>query len=254
MRDGLEALKKNQSRGLSLPFVACAGAFLLAFALVLVYTAGLMLSNANHKLSEERCYQLAKSFSEVVGEELEKQEQPGSFCEFANKFLNNPAYNEYQPDRPETEYHYSLQIPADENYGDIDLRLRKELNEGDLGGLEGEIDPPTTDEQNYTERIEVLKQTKFQRYIFTVEIIARQEGLTYNYATEYYREDQYPVIFRYNEQVIVWDTDNNAWKYGNSQGPTCVFGTEGEKITYTYDTSRPINAKFIPVHQEGGGA
>ncbi len=255
MRDGLEELKKNQRKGLSLPFVACAGAFLLAFALVLVYTAGLMLSNANHKLAEERCYQLAKSFSEVVGEELEKEDETSSFRKFANNFLNKPEYNEYQPDRPETEYHYQLKMTADENYGDIDMRLRKELNEADLGGLEGEIDPPTNDEQNYTARIEALKQTKFQRYLFTVEIIARLKNLTYNYATEYYREDQYPIIFKYNEQVIVWDAGNNVWKYGNLTGGTCEFGTGGEKITYTYDTtSDQIKTKFIPVHQEGGGS
>jgi len=253
VRRRFERLKQNKKQGLSLAFVACACAFLLAFALVLVYTAGILLSNANRKLEEERCYQLAKSFAEVAGGELEKPES--TFCSFANQFLDDPAYNEYHSDHPETVYHYTLQEAEDEKYGGIELRLRKEINEDDLAGLEGSIEPPAADSgTNYTERIKTLKNTKFQRYLFWVEVIARQGDFMYNYTTEYYREDQYPVVFRYGDRIIVWDDVQNTWKYDNTLGDICVFDGSDVKITYTYDTEKPVSASFYPVYEEGGAS
>jgi len=237
--------------------VACAGAFLLAFALAMVYTAGVMLANANNKLAEERCYQLAKSFAGVVREELEKPVTDSEFCSFANKFLDEPAYNEYNPDRPETVYHYMLQTGEDENYGKVALQLYKVINEdGVTTPLEGSIELPVAGgEMNYTEKIRNLKDTKFQRYLLTVEVTATQDKLTYDYATEYYREDQYPVIFRYGEQVIVWNETENKWKKNDTAGPDCAFDSGLDmQITYTYDTKNPVSTRFIPVHEEGGAS
>ncbi len=249
---GFKQLKRNSRRGLSLPFVACAGAFLLAFALALVYTAGVMLSNANHKLAEERCYQLAKSFAGVVGRELEKQDS--DFCEFANKFLNNPAYNRYNPEHPETVYHYILQAEEEEKYGKTELRLRKEINEEDLAGLEGTIERPPQEgsDLNYTGKIEELRSRKFQCFLLTVEVISGQGDITYNYDTEYYREDVYPLVFRYKNQKIVWDDNDKSWKYGDMAGNECEFEDPNADITYTYDTGNPVSARFVPVHKERG--
>lgn len=256
LRHRLEQLKKCQNQGLSLPFVACAGALLLAFALAMVYTAGVMLSNASHKLGEERCYQLAKSFSGVVGQELTDPE--GSFYQFANKFLDNASYSNYLPDHPETVYHYILKTPEDKDYGQISLLLYKETNEAGEAGLEGTIEIPGSNvDQNYTSRINDLNNKKFQRYFLTVEVVAEQDGLAYHYATEYYREDQYQLVFKYNEQVIVWDADVNKWKYDNTQGAECQFhteSTEDAEITFTYDTSQIRNTRYAPVHEEGGAS
>ncbi len=249
--NSLEKLKENRKQGRSLPFVACAGAFLLAFALALVYTASVMLSNANKKISEERCYQLAKSFAQAVGQELLKPES--EFCQFANKFLNQPDYNEYQPDHPETVYHYAVR-PEEENkdYGKVSIELRKELNEDDLSGLSGTVPVPSNELANYAKTISDLEKNKFQRYIFTVEVIVRQDDLTYNYTTEYYREDQYPIVFRYLNQVIVWD--GTQWVYGDMAGTKCDFTDPSVPISYTYDTKNPKDTRFIPMHEEGGGS
>ena len=254
LRHGFEKLKENKKQGLSLPFVACAGAFLIAFALALVYTAGVMLSNANQKLAEERCYQLAKSFAGVVDQELQKSAEQSSFRKFADKFLNTSSYNVYSPDHPETVYHYILQNGEDADYGEISLRLRKEINEDDSKALSSTIKPPEAGSgTNYTERIEKLKQTKFQRYFFTVEVVASYEGLTYNYATEYFREDQYPITFSYNDMTITWDESENRWEIGNNTaGDPCEFADSDAEITYTYDTEHPQGTRFLPVHEEGG--
>lgn len=254
LRHGFEKLKENRKQGLSLPFVACAGAFLIAFALALVYTAGVMLSNANQKLAEERCYQLAKSFAGVVDRELQKPAEQSSFREFADKFLNTSSYNVYSPEHPETVYHYILQNGEDADYGKISLRLRKEINDDDSKSLASTIKPPEAgSETNYTEIINSKKETKFQRYIFTVEVVASYEGLTYNYATEYFREDQYPIIFSYNDMTITWDESDNRWEIGNNTaGDPCVFTDSDAEITYTYDTEHPQSTRFLPVHEEGG--
>lgn len=256
-RQGLERLKKHQKQGLSLPFVACASAFLLAFALALVYTAGVMLSNANHKLAEERCYQLAKSFAEVVDKELKK---PGSsFYTFANRFLNSADYHEYKPDHLETVYHHILQQTEgdeDENYGKVSIQLRKEINDDNLAGLNDTIPTPgAASDINYTESIKTLKEKKFLRYLFTVEVTAEQGGLTYDYTTEYYREDQYEVKFRYGEQDIVWDDKTNQWRQNHIAGPVCKFDSGNTQITYTYDIIEdPVSTEFVPVYKEGGAS
>lgn len=257
LRHGFEKLKENKKQGLSLPFVACAGAFLLAFALALVYTAGVMLSNANQKLAEERCYQLAKSFAGVVGQELQKSAEQSSFRKFADKFLNTSSYNVYNPEHPETVYHYVLQDGEDADYGEISLRLRKEINANDSKSLASTIKLPEPGSgTNYSKRIEELEQTKFQRYIFTVEVVASYEGLTYNYATEYFREDQYPITFRYNNETITWDKSDNQWEIGNNtSGVPCNFDADPDaEITYTYDTEHPQSTRFLPVHKEGGAS
>ncbi|XCP86776.1 hypothetical protein ABXS75_08290 [Roseburia hominis] len=254
---GLEALKKNKRQGGSLPFVTCACAFLVAFALAIVYTSGVMLANANNKLEEERCYQLAKSFAGVVGKELQKTEAESSFRRFADKFLDDPAYNAYNPDHPETVYHYILKTGEDEKYGKVTLRLRKEFNEDDLGGMEGTIKPPIASDTNYTEQIRNLQEKQFQRHLLTVEVVVKKGNLTYNYPTEYYREDRYPVRFQYDGKDIVWFDDGTVkeWRYGTTAGAKCEFNDgSDQQITYTYDTEKPIDSRFVPVHEEGGAS
>lgn len=253
VRQGLQRLQQNKKQGLSLAFVTCAGAFLLAFALMLIYTASAMMANANRKLAEERCYQLARSFAEVAGRELDKPES--AFCKFANQFLDDSAYNEYHPDHPETVYHYTLQTEEDEKYGGIEMRLCKEINQDNLAGLEGTIEPPAAGSgTNYTERIKTLQNTKFQRHLLLIEVIARQGNFMYNFTTEYYREDQYPVVFRYEDRIIVWDDVQNIWRYDNALGNECVFDSSDVKITYTYDTANPVKASFYPMYETGGGS
>ena len=62
-------------------------------------------------------------------------------------------------------------------------------------------------------------------------------------------------VFHYGEHVIVWDENENPniWKYDNTMGAPCVFDNDsGVKITYEYDTEKPVSARFVPVYKEGG--
>ena len=66
----VENLKENRKKGISMAIVLCAAAFLVAFAAAIVYTAGLLTAEANERLEQERCYQLAKSYAKVLDTEL----------------------------------------------------------------------------------------------------------------------------------------------------------------------------------------
>ena len=64
---------KTESRaGSSLIMVVCVSAFLVAFALAMVYTGSMLMARANRRLEQERCYQLASSFAKVLDGELER--------------------------------------------------------------------------------------------------------------------------------------------------------------------------------------
>ena len=66
----VENLKENRKKGISMAIVLCVSAFFLAFAAAIVYTAGLLTAEANERLEQERCYQLAKSYAKVLDTEL----------------------------------------------------------------------------------------------------------------------------------------------------------------------------------------
>ena len=62
--------KTGDKNGSTLVIVVCVSALLMAFALAMFYTAGLLLARANRRLEQERSYQLAQSFAKVLEEEL----------------------------------------------------------------------------------------------------------------------------------------------------------------------------------------
>lgn len=208
-------------KGASLVMVICVSAFLAAFALAMVYTAGLLLSNANQRLEQERCYQLAKSFSQTLSGELSRytsleEADPNSFYRFACRFLENEGYMEYNPNYPETVYHYKAESPAGaQDYGEIEIILYKE---SDLGGdgLTGIIEYNWDQDQTQAkDPMEEITGQLISRHTFTVEVIVERDGMRYGYSTVYdplvtYREDA--VVCRNPEGVrISWDKLNQKW-------------------------------------------
>lgn len=244
----------SRRNGSSLPLVICVAAFLIAFSLALVYTAGLLLASPGRKVDQERCYQLAKSFAKEMDGELKTS--GSSFQIFANQFLNKSIYNEYNPDNPSTVYHYIAEDNADDSYGKIKLHLYKELNEEEKGALEGTL-TKVYDNANFTEIVKTCQEKVFQRYVFTVEVIAELRDMEYNYATEYFRVDQYQVVFTHNGIGIVWDSQDNCWKTGNSAGEVYEGwkDEEAEPIHYRYVTEEePLSVEYRNVYAEAGMA
>ena len=77
IRHGLEQLKANGKKGVSMALVLCISAFFMAFAAAILYTAGVVTALSTHRLEEVRCYRLAKSFADVLGRELTRFQYPG---------------------------------------------------------------------------------------------------------------------------------------------------------------------------------
>lgn len=109
----VENLKENRKKGISMAIVLCVSAFFLAFAAAIVYTAGLLTAEANERLEQERCYQLAKSYAKVLDTELtsynrKTEENSTTFYGFASRFLDG-RYAEYDPGQSGQ---YGLLLPA----------------------------------------------------------------------------------------------------------------------------------------------
>lgn len=213
--------KIEAKEGASLIIVICVSAFLAAFALAMVYTAGLLLSNASRRLERERCYQLAKSFSQTLDGELFRYTSldgadPDSFYRFACRFLEYDGYMDYNPSYPETAYHYKAESPAGaQDYGEIEIILYKE---SDLGGdgLTGIIEYNWDQDQTLAkDPMEEITGQLISRYTFTVEVIVERDGMRYSYSTVYdpsvtYREDA--VVCRNPEGArISWDKTTQKW-------------------------------------------
>ena len=69
-------------QGLSMILVLCIGALFVALSAALVYAASVLTANANRQLLEQEVYQLATSFSDILGEQL--YEDTSELAEFIN--------------------------------------------------------------------------------------------------------------------------------------------------------------------------
>lgn len=267
---GWQQLRSNAKNGISMVLVMCVSAFFIAFAAAILYTAGAMTAQSNSRLKEESCYQLAKSYGQTLGDELERfdkknaDEVTGTFYAFANKFLDEEKYLEYNSDyEDDTKYNFVLSgtdmsdISAakslPEEYGNLSVTLQKEKNAGEStdkfnsGTLE--INQGAS---NYSNMIQELESATLRLYLLTVDVTAYKDDVSYTYSTEYAREERYNVSFSYKGNPIVWDGSN--WKYGNSSGAVCEFEDE-TVIDYKYDMSQPTYCAYKETtYQEGEDA
>lgn len=262
IRRRMRAMKTESGRGASLVIVVCVSAFLVAFSLAMVHTAGLMLSQANRRLNRERSYQLAGSFALALDRELEahKGKDPndpaleGSFYRFACRFLEESAYAVYDPDHPDTTvYHYKLtgDNPAGDNYGELTVALYKESDWPD-NRIAGDFlyNDVSSGGQTPLEKV----ATEVEHCTFTVEVRAGVGGENYRYATVYDQKATYKdgaVTFQRGDGTRIW-WDSSGWKDSANQ-PVAV--GNGELISYEIDSgltylSSCIFTKAVPEHGE----
>lgn len=224
---------KQTKQGSSMVIVVCVAAFFLAFALAMVYTAGLLLSRANRRLEQERSYQLAQSFARVLDEELKRYDSTSSapadsFYRYVYQFLEG-MYGEYDPEHPdETVFHYTAANPAGlpQDYGSVQVALYKEIKtdaeETMSGTLPGNANPTA------------VLADGLLRYSFMVEVTARRNNDSFCYRTEYHQKAVYAVTFRHKGRVIAWNETDQKWHQTSVDGPEYTDWT-GEEITYEYD-------------------
>lgn len=266
---GWQQLRANAKNGISMALVLCVSAFFIAFAAAILYTAGMLTAESNQRLKEERCYQLAKSYADVLKKELTRYDRKydengakvgdGTFYAFANNFLDDEKYLEYNSDYEDsTKYHFAVkgsdlsnmsESPlSDKDYGNLSVTLTKEQNTDEnidkiMNG--GQIDNGSS--ENYSSTIDSIENTTVRQYIFTVEVTAYYEDASYTYSTEYTRAEKYPVSFEQNGKQIVWVKNavgsGGVWKLGNTAGEDYLIDAS-QPILYKYLKSSPTYCKF----------
>ncbi len=241
-------MRKIKSRtGSSLIMVVCVSAFLVAFALAMVYTGSMLMARANRRLEQERCYQLASSFAQVLDGELARYsgqdletltdaDYNNSFYLFSCKFLEDPLYQEYSPEHPElTTYYYRHTAGVgDDKYGKVTLILYKENDQGTdvmTGILPSNPASGTGGSGDASNPIDIM--ATISRFTFHVEVVAELDGMTYSYSTSYntlvkYTEDA--VEFTANSTRIRWDDTGKKWFDSNGNEFEVPAGTP---ISYT---------------------
>lgn len=224
------AWKQESRAGTSLIMVVCVSAFLVAFALSMVYTGSMLMARANRRLKQERCYQLARSFAQVVDEELDRYKDvddlqdpaqvdgdyADSLFRFSCRFLEDTAYREYNPEYPElTTYTYEYR-PAveDKQYGAVTLVLYKE-NDQDTDVMEDTLPENPADQGTTINDPLDYVMNQVSRYTLYVEVVAELDGMTYSYVTSYetlvgYQEDA--VEFTAGGARIFWDDTDKQWR------------------------------------------
>lgn len=250
---------KRTRKGSSLVIVVCVSAFLMAFALAIVYSSGLLLSRANRRLEQERCYQLAQSFAGTLDKELKKYSNPKidptdsqsapdkSFYRYAYQFLEG-RYGEFDPEHPdETIFHYTAAKPDgvdDGKYGEIKVALYKEADQDQDDAMSGEIGDGTS--------VDSIINNGIVRYIFTVEVTANLKGVSYSYSTEYRQMATYDVRFTHNGTPIYWKDDK--WHANHQDGDEYVVDWTKGNIKYEYlsDSSNITKCVFENAYEEGG--
>lgn len=260
---------RGAREGSSLAIVMCVSAFLMAFSLAMLYTASLSLSRSNRRLSQERSYQLARSFSEVLETELKRYlyvNAPGegdgsspvpgqiapseSFYRYVVGFLEG-QYGEYDPAHPdETVFHFTVgEVSGDadtEDYGAAvrvalykeaeDVRLSETLSFGEL-----------------KTKLDDIETNPLYRYIFTLEVtVETEEGMSYSYRTEYQQVVRYAVEYRCGNVLLVRD-DAGDWHEETTVGPL-FSGSENTEVRYSYKRGMEniISCTFYNAFQEKG--
>lgn len=232
--------KTESKKGASLVIVVCVSAFLVAFALAMVYTAGMMLSQANKRLKQERCYQMAKSFAQVLDEELARYQSPqdakdnggqDSFYRFACKFLELKTYQNYSPDFSDTVYYYTAgESPAGEGHGEIEIALYKE-NDWPDGKITGICNFQGDRPQIVTGGAGVAHHT------FTIKVTARLDGVSYTYSTSYNQRATYApdaVTFKdKNGNYVYWK--DSGWENNAGAPYEPAEGADPNAEVFTYE-------------------
>lgn len=233
----LGSAKVKPRQGASLVIVVCASAFLVAFALAMVYTAGLLLSQANRRLDQERSRQLARSYARVLEAELQKGGNPNdaskkaTFYRFACNFLENEGYADYNPDHPDTTvYHYRVKTnTAGPEYGTVTVALYKE-SDWEGGRITGEISDGSSD-PSWDPLVAVAGSV--QHATLTVEVTVRVDDMSYSYSTVYDQKAHYiddAVTFTAaGGDILKWNGSANRWEYLNG---THYPAGAGESIYY----------------------
>lgn len=217
--------QRQRDAGSSMIIVVCVSAFLVAFALAIVYTGSMLMARANRRIEQERCCQLARSFARVLDGELlcysgkdltilTDSRYDKSFYRFSCRFLEDKSYQEYNPAYPDlTTYQYQYDT-GDDRYGKITLTLRKE-NDQETDILEGSFPLSSLSGGEGSANPLDIAMANISRFTLHVEVAAEAGGVTCSYRTSYHTQVRYTedaVTFTEGGRRIYWNKEYSQWR------------------------------------------
>lgn len=190
---GKKARKILQNQqGLSMILVLCIGAVFVALSAALVYAASVLTANANRQLREQEIYNLAKSFSDVLDQQLtsytgDNTDGNGGLGAFINdQYLRPIMYSNA------TEH-----VFTDEANG-LEIKLKKtpadEVNNAEY------VVALTTQEKTALELSTMLgtyKDKVLPDYLVDVTVTATQGSETFAYTRSYQHSRSYDAAYVY---------------------------------------------------------
>lgn len=262
IRKGWRTLRENKRAGVSLIVALCAVALIIGLALSLTYSSSLLLARANRKVGRERCYQLAKSFSEVLDGELRRYttdytpyaNQSGyaptdTFYRYANRVLDDDRYINYDPDDPDSVFRYATSGDKSDPYGQISVKLRKESTEA--------AQQPTDGSFNLDDAVSKTTQLENQTfivYLFRVDVEDEQGSDSYTWSTEYYRSDSYQLEYQWCENgaesgsKVYWVNGAFCQDANGSQKMEKSAEDVAVTIRYHYNTDKITKKIYEPTY------
>lgn len=263
IRKGWRTLRENKRAGVSLIVALCAVALIIGLALSLTYSSSLLLARANRKVGRERCYQLAKSFSEVLDGELRRYTTDytpyanqsdyaptDTFYRYANRVLDDNRYINYDPDDPDSVFRYATSGDKSDPYGQISVKLRKESTEA--------AQQPTDGSFNLDDAVSKTTQLENQTfivYLFRVDVEDEQGSDSYTWSTEYYRSDSYQLEYQWCENgaesgPVYWVNGAFCRDANGSQKMDKPAEDVAVTIRYHYNTDKITKKIYEPTYQK----
>lgn len=230
-------------QGLSMILVLCMGALFAALSTALVYAASVLTANANRQLLEQEVYQLATSFSDILGEQLNDSDS-----EFA-KFINTTYMrSEYYGKNP---FEAALSGDGSDGADTIKITLRRRPGEeAEKLNLNGSIGQSVdTSDASWQQLLNSWQAADYKLVDLQLDVTVTVEkaGESFAYTVTYDRAVHYAVSYYTldnNTTQYKWD-GNNTFSAVNG-GSQIIIKDNGtpQKIVPHFDTANPQSITY----------
>ena len=239
-------------QGLSMILVLCMGALFAALSAALVYAASVLTANANRQLLEQEVYQLATSFSDILGEQL--NDDTSEFAEFINTTYMRSEYYGKNPFEEETEpktFEAALSGDGSDGADTIKITLRRRPGEeAEKLNLNGSIGQSVdTGDTSWQQLLNSWQADNYKLVDLQLDVTVTVEkgGESFAYTVTYDRAVHYAVSYYTldnNTAQYKWD-ENNTFSAVNG-GSQIIIKDNGtpQKIVPHFDTANPQSITY----------
>lgn len=216
----------------------CMMAFMIAIGTALFLSSATLVHAAQQKYLREQCYQLAKSFSIALRDQLDYQTN--------NSFSTTPSGESgsliYQM------YYLSEYWPVSDDPSEV-----RELNTTITSTSMSDLSPSYEDVTLFLSKVEreVAEQNGFTYdYDIYLTVRVKKSNVFCDYTTTYYRSSEKQAYFRQNfyDAIIPVYPDGNMWYYNSGDGRQYLDADDYSSIFYQSDN----NTKYAFWYQHGG--